>query len=141
MLHNSSSKFEKQKYFENQSEFNGTYSKNNLPKIKNGAHVINLDEFKPIETHCIAWHVTGNNVIYFDSFEIEHIPKEVKKFLRNKNIITNIYRIKAYNSIMCEYICIRFIDFMLTIKSVLDYTNLFSLREYEKNDKIILKNF
>ena len=62
---------------------------------------------------------------YFDSFGAEHIPKEIKKFIGNKNIITNIYRIQAYNSIMCGYFCIGFTDFMFKGKSLLDYTNLF----------------
>ena len=56
-------------------------------------------------------------------------------------MITNIYRIQAYDSIMCGYFCIGFIDFMLKGKSLLDYTNLFSPNDYEKNDKIILKYF
>ena len=59
----------------------------------------------------------------------------------NKNIITNIYRIQAYNSIMCGYFCIGFNDFILKGKSLLDYTNLFSPNHYEKNDEIILKCF
>ena len=80
-----------------------------------------------------------NNVAYFDSFGFEQIPKEIKKFIGNKNIITNIYRIPTYNSIMCGDFCIGFIDFMLKSKSLLDYTNLFSTNNYEKNDKIILK--
>ena len=62
---------------------------------------------------------------YFDSFGAEHIPKEIKKFIGNKNIITNIYRIQAYSSIMCGYFCIGFTDFMFKGKSLLDYTNLF----------------
>ena len=74
---------------------------------------------------------------YFDSFGVEHIPKETKKFITHKNIITNIYRIQTYDSIMCEYFCIRFIDFMVKIKSLLYYIKLFSPNEYEKN-KIIL---
>ena len=53
------------------------------------------------------------NEIYFDSFGVEHIPKEIKKFIGDKNIITNIYSIQAYDSIICEYFCIGFIDFML----------------------------
>ena len=65
---------------------------------------------------------------------MEHIPKEIKKFTRNKNTITNIYRIQAYDSIMCGCFCIGFIDFMLKGKSLLDYTNLFSPNDYEKND-------
>ena len=76
-----------------------------------------------------------NNVKYFDSFEIEHIPKEIKKFIRNKNVITNIYRIQACDVIMCGYFCIGFIDFMLNGKSLFDCTNLFSPNDYEKNDK------
>ena len=73
---------------------------------------------------------------YFDSFGVEHIPKEIKKFITHKNIITNICRIQTYDS-MCEYFCIRFIDFMVKIKSLLYYIKLFSPNEYEKN-KIIL---
>ena len=80
-------------------------------------------------------------MIYFDSFGVEHVPKEIKKFIGNKNIITNIYRIQACNSIMCGYFCIGFIDFMLKPKSLLGHTNLFSPNEYEKNDNIRLKYF
>ena len=65
----------------------------------------------------------------------EHIPKEIKKFRGNKNTITTTYRIQAYDSIICGYFCIGFIDFMLKGKTLLDYTNLFSPKEYEKNIK------
>ena len=88
--------FEIQKYYQKEPKFNGVYSRNNLPKIKDGAYVINLDEFKSIGTHWIALYVNGNNIIYFDSFGVEHIPKEIKKFIVNKTI-TNIYRIQAYD--------------------------------------------
>ena len=71
-------------------------------------------------------YVNGENVTYFDSFGVEHVPKEVKKFIGNKYIITNICRIQAYDSIMCGCFCIGFIDFMLKSKSLLDYTNLFT---------------
>ena len=64
--------------------------------------------------------MSGNNIIYFDSFGVEHIPKEIKKIIINKNIITNIYRIQAYDSIMCGYFYIGFIDFMLKGKSLQD---------------------
>ena len=84
-------------------------------------------------------HVNGNNVTYFNSFGVEHIPKEIKKFIGDKNIITNICRRQAYDSIMCGYFCTGFIDFMLKGKSLLEYINLFSPNDYEKNDKIILK--
>ena len=70
--------------------------------------------------------MNGNNIINFDSFGVKHIPKEIKKFRGNKNVITNIYRVQLYDSIMCKYIYIGFIDFMLKGQSLLDYTNLFS---------------
>ena len=133
--------FEIQKYYQNQSKFNGVYSRNNLPKIKDGAYVINLDEYKSIGTHWIALYVNGNNIIYFDSLGVEHIPEEIEKSIGNKIVIINIYRRQAYDLIMCVYFCIGFIDFMLKGKSLLDYTNLFSPNDYEKNDKIILKYF
>ena len=84
---------------------------------------------------------TSYDTIYINSFGVEHIPKVMKKFVGNKKIITNIYRIQVYNSIICGYFCIRFIDFMLKSKSLLNYKNLYSPNEYEKNDKIILKYF
>ena len=133
--------FEIQKYYQYEPNFNGVYSRNNLPKTKDGTYVINLDEYKSIGTHWIAFYVNDNNVTYFDSFGVEHIPNEIRKFTGNKNIITNIYRIQAYDSIMCGYFCIRSIDFKLKGKSLLDYTNSFSPNDYEKNDKIILKYF
>ena len=117
------------------------FSRGNLPKVKDGTYVINLDDYKSIGSHWIALYVYNNNITYFDSFGVEHFPKEIKKFIGNKNIITNIYRIQAYDSMMCGYFCIGFIDFMLSGKSLLDYTNLFSRNDYEKNDKIILKYF
>ena len=81
--------FEIQKYYQKEHKCNGVYSRNNLPKIKCGAYVINLDEYESIGTHWIALYVNGNNM-YFDSFGVEHIPEEIKKFIRNKNIITSI---------------------------------------------------
>ena len=67
--------FEIQKYYQNEPKFNGVYSRNNLPKIKDGTYVINLDEFKSIGTRL---YVNRNNIIYFDSFGVEHIPKKLK---------------------------------------------------------------
>ena len=84
-------------------------------------------------------YVNDNDKTYFDSFWAEHVQKEVRKFIDNKSITINIYRIQANDSTMCGYFCIRFVDFMLKGKSFLDYTNLFSPNKYEKNDKIILK--
>ena len=85
--------------------------------------------------------MNGNNKIYFDSFGVEHTPKKIKEFIETKNIIAKIYRIQSYDSIMCEYFCIGFIDFVLKGKSLIGFTNLFSPNDYEKNDKIILRCF
>ena len=68
--------------------------------MKDGAYVINLDEFKSIEAHWIELYANGNNIIYFDNFGVEHILKEIKKFTGNKNIAINIYQIQAHDSIM-----------------------------------------
>ena len=129
--------FEIQKCYQNEPKFNGVYSRNDLSKLKDGAYIINFDEYKLIGTDWIALYVNAKNVTYFDSFGVEHIPKEIRKFIVNKNIMSNIYRVQAYNLIMCGYFCIGFIDFMLKSKSLLEYTNLFS-HEYKKNDKMIL---
>ena len=93
--------FERQKY-QNEPRVNGVYSRDNLSKIKNGAYVINLDEYSDIGTHWVDLYVQNNNVTYFDFFGIEHIPKEIKKIINltsssashNKNITTTIFRIK-----------------------------------------------
>ena len=130
--------FEIQKYYQNEPKLNTAYSRNNLCKTKDGTYIIILHEYESIETHWIALYVNAENVRYFDSFGFEHIPKGIKKFIGNKNIITNIYRIQANHSIMCRYVCIGFIDFMLKGKSLLEYANLFSPNEYKMTDKIIL---
>ena len=94
--------FKIQKYYQNEPKFYGVYSRNSLPKAKDGA----------IKTSWTALYVNGNNS-YFYSFGAEHIPKEIKKFVGKKSIITNFDRIQEYNSIMYEYFCIGFIDVML----------------------------
>ena len=86
-------------------------------------------------------YVHNNDVTYFDSFGVEHIPKEIKAFINNKNITTNIFRIQAYDSIMCGYFCIGFINFMLAVKTLTDFTNIFSPNNFEKNDNMILNYF
>ena len=78
------SNFEIQKYFQNEPKFINVYSRNNLPKINDGAYVLHLDEYKSIGTHWIALYVNGNNVIHFHSFGVEHIPKELKNSLETK---------------------------------------------------------
>ena len=83
----------------------------------------------------------NNNVTYFDSLGLGHIPKEIKTFIENKNTTTNAFRIQTYNSIMCGYFCIGFIDFMVTGKSLTGFTNLFSPCNFKKNDDIILNYY
>ena len=135
-------KFEIHEYYKNEPRFNGVYSRDNLPKtIKNGANVINLDEYADVDTHWIALYVKDNEITYFDSFGVEHVPKEIKKFIENKNIKTNIFRIQADNSITCGYLRIEFIDFMLAGRSLIDFTSLFCPYDFKKNDDIILSYF
>ena len=84
--------FEIQNYYKNELRFNGVYSRDNLPKkIKNGAYVINLDEYADIGTHWIALNVKNNEVISFDIFCVEYIPKEIKKIIGQKKTKTKSY--------------------------------------------------
>ena len=85
--------------------------------------------------------MNNNDVTYFDSFGVEHILKEIKKFVKNKNIKINIFRIQANDSVICGHFCIGFIDFMLKGKTLTEFTNLFSSNKFKKNDDIILKYF
>ena len=125
--------FEIQEYYQNDSRFNEVFSRDNLPNsIKNGAYVINLDEYHDIGTHWVALYVNNKTIIYFDSFGVEHIPRKVMKFIVCKKIITNIYRIQAYDSIMFGYFCIGFINFMFNGNSLTDYTNLVSPNDLKK---------
>ena len=134
--------FEIQKYYEDELRFNGVYSRDNLPnKIKDGAYVINLDGHTDTGTHWIPLFCNKNEIVYFDSFGVEHIPKEIKEYIGNKNIKANIYRVQANNSIICGYFCIGFIDFMLAGKTLIDYTALFSPYDFNKNDQIIMSYF
>ena len=82
--------------------------------------MINPDEYSDIRTH---------NVTYFDYFVVEHIPNEIKTFIHNKNIKTNIFRIQAYDSIMCGFFCNGFIDFMLAGKNIQTFFHQITLRK------------
>ena len=86
-------------------------------------------------------YALNDNVTFFDSFGVEHIPKETKIFIGNKNIQTNIFRMQAYDSVICGYFCIGFIDFMLKGTSLTDFTTFFSSNDLKKNDDIILNYF
>ena len=138
---------ETSEYYKNEPRFNGVYSRNNLPnKIKKGAYVINLDKYENTGTHWVALFVKLKYTVYFDSFGIEHILKEINKFRRSKelasavgddDIKSNIFRIQAYDSIMCGYFCIEFINYMLKGKILLDYTILFPPNDLKRTIKLL----
>ena len=92
-----------------------------------------------IVTHWIALYALNNNGTYFDGFAVEHIPKEIKIFTDKSIAVTNIFRISAYDSVICWYFCIGFIDFMLKDKNLTNFSNLFSPNIFNKNDDVILK--
>ena len=134
--------FEIQKYYENEPRFIGDSSRNKLPKtIKNGAYVINLDEYVDIGTHWIALFCRKTEIVYFNNFGVEDVPEQIKEFVGNRNIKANIFRVKSNNSIMCGYFCIGFIDFMLAGNQLTDFTSLFSPYNFEKSGSIILSYF
>ena len=124
--------FEIQKCYQNKPRFNGIYSRDDLQKIKDGAYIMNLNEYSNIGTYWVALYIQNNDVTYLDSFGVEHIPKKIKTFICNQNIKTNIFRIQAYGSIMYGYFCIGFIDFMLAGKTLTKFTNLFSPNNFKK---------
>ena len=100
--------FEITDYFKGVKAFNGVFLRNNLPNLKNGAYVINLNHSKNTGTHWVVIFVKENEVIYFDTFGVEYIPKEIMKSIEhsclgNKNIKTSLFRIQDNNSIMCGY--------------------------------------
>ena len=78
--------------------------------------------------------VNNNDVTYLDCLGAEHIQKEIKVFINTENIKTNIFRIQAYDSEVCRYFCIGFIEVMLAGKTVTELTNLFSPDNFKKND-------
>ena len=89
-----------------------------------------LDEYSNIWTHWIALCALNNNATYFDSFGVEQIPKKLKKSIEKSPIETNIFRIQEYDSLICRYFSIRFINFMFKCKSLTDFTNLFSPKTF-----------
>ena len=123
--------------------FNGVFFRINIPKLKNGTYVINLDHSENTGTHWIVVLVKSNEVIHFDSFGVEYIPKEIMEKIKNsfKNIKSNIFRIQDNSSITCGYFCILFIEYMLNNKTLTDFTNLFSPCDFKKNDEIIKSYF
>ena len=101
MLPHPLTNFETQKYYQNEPRFNGVFSRNSLLlKIKDGAYLINLDEYADVGTHWIALFCNRNKIIYFDSFGVEHVAEEINEFVGNKNIIVNIFEYsKQFNNV------------------------------------------
>ena len=116
--------FEIQKNYKNEPRFNSVFSRNNLPKkIKDGAYIINLDEYADVGTHWTALFCNRNEIVYFDNFGVEHIPEEIKEFIGYKNIKASIFQVQANASVMCGYFCIGFIDFILSGERFTDFTD------------------
>ena len=112
-----------------------------LKEIKDGAYVIKLDEYADVGTHWIALFCKRRKIVYFDSFDVEHVFEEMKEFVENNNIKVNMFRVQSNNSIVCSYFCIGLIDFMLAGKKLADFTSFFSPYDFEKNGSIILSYF
>ena len=133
--------FEIRGYYQNEARSDGVYSKNDIQSKKDGSYTIKLNECAGVGKHWIALFCTEIEIIYFGSFGVEHVPKEIEKLVGHKNMKTNIFRIQSNNSLVCGYFCIGFIDFMFADKTLIDHTSLFSSYDCEKNDSIILIHF
>ena len=110
-------------------------------KNKGWAHVINFNEYTDVGTHWIALYVSNNEITYFDSFGVGHVPQEIKKIIGHKKIKTDIFRAHANKSIVQGYFYIGFNDLMLAGKTLIDYTSLFSPYDFEKKDNIVFSYF
>lgn len=129
-------------YFDSDKRFDGVFSRDNLNIFnKDGAYIINLDKYDNIGTHWVAIYLKNNNVTYFDSFGIEYIPKEITKLINDKSIKSNIFRIQSLNSILCGYFYIGFIEYTFNNLGLNEYTKLFLVTDFDKNDQIILDYF
>ena len=129
------------KYFNYELRFNGVCPRKHLPRIKDGAYFININDKNSKGTNWFSLLIDRNTAVYFDSFGIEYIPLEILNKIRDKSITHNMFRIQDNESIIFGFYCITFREYMLAGKTLLDYTNLFSPNDYKKNDKIIYKYF
>ena len=126
-------------YYKNDPRFNGVYSRNNLPKIiKKGAYVQNLHEYANIGTHWIALFAKPKYTVYFDSFGVEHISKEIMIIKTLKEIYLDY---KHMIQLCVVLFCIEFINYMFKGKTLFEYTNLFSPNNFKKNDQFIKSIF
>ena len=103
--------------------------------------MINLDEYADVGIHWVALFCNRSEMVYFDSFSVEHVPDDIKEFIGNKNTIANIFRVQANNPVLCGYFSIELIDFMLADKKLTDFTKMFSPDDFKKNEDIIPSYF
>ena len=96
-------------------------------KIKDGAYVINLDKYADLGTHWVTLFCNRIEIVFFNSFGVEHVPEEMKEIVGNKNIKTNIFWVETNNLIMCGYFCIGFIDLRVAGKKLTNFTIFFSM--------------
>ena len=125
------------KYFSYEPRFNSAFSKDNLPRIKDGKYVINLFDKQSKGTHWLSLFFDRHTAVYFDSFKIEYISQEVLSKIKDKFITHKIFRIQDDDFIICGFYCIVFIEYMLAEQTLLEYTSFFSPNIYKKNDKIM----
>ena len=131
-----------EKYFEDELQFNGVFFRGNLLEItKDGGYIVNLDDMGRAGTHWVVIFLNDNRATYFDSFGVEHLLREVLRFLKGKDIHANIFRVQPDRSFLCGYYCLKFLDFMFDGKSLMDFTSMFSLTDFGANDRKILKLF
>ena len=115
--------------------------RDNLPRTKDRVYVINMDDKQSKGMHWVSLFIDKNTAVYFDSFGIEYISQEPFRKVKDKSITRNIFRLQDDDSIMCGFHCFVVIEYMLALKTLLSYTNLFSPNDYKKNDQIIYNFF
>ena len=112
-----------------------------MHRIKDGTYLINIDETNSKGTHWVSLFIDKNLAVFSDSFEIEYIPQKILNKIKDKSITHNIFRIRDNESVMCGFYYIAFMEYMFAGKTLLEYTDLFSVSDYKKNYKIIYKYF
>ena len=119
----------------NNENYIGTYSKDNVPILKNNqSTIINLQNHNINGSHWVSYKKIGNRISYFDSYGVAFIPDIIKNQYPKHKFICNIYRIQSMDSNQCGRFCILFIRG--NIKNENDYNNF--LLQFEKNN--FLKN-
>ena len=122
-------------YFKYEPRFNSIFSRNNLPRINDGAYVIHLDDKNSKGTYWVSVFIDRNKTVYFHSFGIGLFPQEISDKIRDESITHNIFRIQDNESIMCGFYCITYRRYASRKKTLLDYTNLFSWNDCKENAK------